>query len=157
MTKTKNNDIPETRELIYNHQLNIRLDDDINERLTQLSIRTKKGKSELMRDAFKMELEKVVDELDTKKEIEYIDRSLSDEERANVLKDIAKVKEEIGILNKEMSSIGNNYNQIAKKFNEGSVGLRFKNERDVDLIEHNYTDEIESLTKKVDELWRIFI
>lgn len=140
------------------HQVNVRLDDDLNDRLEELVIRTKKKKSELMRDAFAAELEKVVDKLDSEKgyDLEDLNVNLSNEEKQLLIKATSYIRSLLESLDKEVRVIGNNYNQIAKRMNQGQ-SLTANNGNTVKLLEHDYSDTLKKTREMVEVLWRIFI
>ena len=122
--------------------VNVRLDDDEFEAITELAIKYGKSRSEIVRTAMQGLFEVSPA------------GALNPEQYQALVQDIASVKGGIGKLESQLLRVGNNVNQVARKVNSGDVqALSTLNSFRSDLKLVN--DALERLAREVGDSWQL--
>jgi len=129
-------------------QINVRLSDEENEFLEQLSREHNKPKSEIVRQAFQSELAKI----DAKK-----NKSLSDKEREMMLENIGVIMTFMSRTNRNMLLMGNNINQIAKQLNMGHRDVSFDRLDEFIKYMDNLADQLPYVSKELNRIWQSLV
>lgn len=128
------------------NQVNVRLRDDENELLTQVSSSLGISKSEAVRLSL----------VDNLREATEHRTMMSAEERQLIIRELAGVMNELNATRNEVKKVGTNVNQIAKKMNQGNkapVIRPFDFQKDFYELE----DKFNSIDKVVFQLWQLLI
>ena len=129
------------------NQVNVRLSDDENEELTQVSNSLGISKSEVIRLS-------LADNLKNATEHKTL---MSVEERQQIMRELAGVMSELDETRNEVNKVGVNVNQIAKKFNR-----KKKNDFTYEAFEfekgfYRMENELHEIVRRVLELWRLLV
>lgn len=130
------------------NQVNVRLDDKTNEIVNRVAKANRVSKSEVVRLALTGELEKI----DAKK-----NKSLSDEEREKVLRELGKMMGVLSNIQNQNARLGSNVNQIAKAINMGRAPVSTQDATAYATYGNAMSKGLESMGKGLDALWRILV
>lgn len=130
------------------NQVNVRLDDKTNDIVNRVAKANRVSKSEVVRLALTGELEKI----DAKK-----NKSLSDEEREKVLRDLGKMMGVLSNIQNQNARLGNNVNQIAKAINMGKAPVSTHDVAAYAAYGNAMSKGLENMGKGLDTLWRILV